>query len=47
MGGTCRTDGRNEKLIQYFGRKTGKKEPLGRTRRRRKDNIAVDLKEIG
>jgi hypothetical protein len=47
VGGTCSTHGRDEKCIQYLGWKTEGKRLLGRPKRRWKDNIRVDLKEIG
>jgi hypothetical protein len=37
----------DEKYIQTFGRKTWRKESLGRPKRRWKDNIRVDIREIG
>jgi hypothetical protein len=33
--------------IQNFGRKSERKRPLGRPRRRWKDNIRMDFREIG
>jgi len=45
MGRGCSTHGRNEKFLQNFGRKTSRKETLGRPRRR-SENIRMDLWEI-
>jgi len=39
--------GRNEKCMQNFGLKIGRKESLGRPRRRWKHNIRMDLEETG
>jgi hypothetical protein len=36
-----------EECIQGFGWEAGKKEPLGRPRRRLEDNNKLDLREIG
>jgi len=33
--------------VQGLGGETGGKEPLGRPRRRRADNIRMDLQEVG
>ena len=30
-----------------FGKKTGRKEPFGRSRRKREDNFKMDLRETG
>jgi hypothetical protein len=46
MGGTCSTHARDEKCIQYFGWEHEGKRPLGSHRRRREDNIRMDLREI-
>jgi len=42
----CSTHGSDKKYTQYCGWKTCGKEPLGRSRRRWKDNIRMDLMEI-
>jgi len=42
MGGTCSTEGWDEKCIQNFGRETRREE-----RRRWEDNNRMDLREIG
>jgi hypothetical protein len=48
MDGACNTYGKQEKLIQGFGGESCWKErTLGRTRRRRKDNIKMDLQLVG
>jgi hypothetical protein len=39
--------GRKEEFIRGFGRRTRRKETLGRLRRRWEDNIKMDLREIG
>jgi hypothetical protein len=39
--------GRGEKRIEGFGGKTRRKEPLEKRRRRWKDGIKMDLREIG
>ena len=46
-GGACGTYGRRERRVQDFGGETWGKEPLGRPRRRREDNIKMDLQEVG
>jgi len=33
--------------IQSFGGKPEEKRPLGKPRRRRKDNVKMDIKELG
>jgi hypothetical protein len=35
-----------EEYIQHFGQKTGKENPLGRTRNKWDDNIRMDLRVI-
>jgi len=45
MGGTCSKHGRGEKFVRSFVGKPEGKRPLGRSRRRCKDNIRMDLKE--
>jgi hypothetical protein len=47
MGGTCSTNWRYEKCTQNFGRKTEGKRPLRKPRSRWKDDIRLDLREIG
>ena len=47
MGGACGTYGREESCIRGFGEETQWKDPLGRHRRRWKDNIKMDLQELG
>jgi hypothetical protein len=47
MGGACRTDGRNEKCIQYLIGTPERKRPFGRLRGVWEDNIRVELREIG
>ena len=44
MGGACGTYGGRERCAQGFG---GGKRPLGRPRRRREDNIKMDIEEVG
>jgi len=46
MGGACSTHGRHEECIQNFGRETCWEETVT-TRRRWKDNIRMDVREIG
>jgi hypothetical protein len=38
---------RNKKCIEYFGWKFGGTRPFGRPRHRWKDNIRLDLREVG
>jgi len=45
MGGTCSRNERDEICIQDFGRKNWK-IPLGRGRRRREDNIKINLEDV-
>jgi hypothetical protein len=45
MGGTCITQGRDEKYSILVGKPEGKR-PVGRHRHRR-DNIRMDLRETG
>jgi hypothetical protein len=47
MGGSCSAYGRGERCAQGIGGEARVKEPLGRPRRRWKDNIKMDLQEIG
>jgi hypothetical protein len=46
LGGTC-TYGEKERGIQGLVGKTEEKSPLGRPRRRWKDNITLDLQDMG
>ena len=43
LGRACGTQGRHEKCIQGFGGEPDGKRPLGRPRRKREDNIEMDL----
>jgi hypothetical protein len=47
MGGACSTNGGDEECIQNFIRKREGKTPLVRPRRRRIDNIKMDVRIIG
>jgi hypothetical protein len=47
MGGTCSTYGEDERCIQVLVGKTEGMRPLGRPRRRWKNNINMDLQEVG
>ena len=47
MGWACGAYGGEERRIQGFDGETGGKEALGRPRRRWKDNIKMDLQEVG
>jgi hypothetical protein len=47
VGGTCGTLGGGERCLQGFGWEARRAEPLGRPRRRWKDDIKMDLREIG
>jgi hypothetical protein len=46
MGRVCSTNGREEKCIQISAGKPNKKGPLRISRRRWKDNIETDSKEV-
>jgi hypothetical protein len=46
MGGACDMHGGGEGCKQHFGWEAWREEPLGRPRRRWKDNINMDLREI-
>jgi len=46
MGGACSGHGRDEGLIQDFGRKPARKEALGSCRGSWEDNIRMDVREI-
>ena len=43
LGKACDRHGRNEKCTQGFGGEPHGKKPLGRPRRKREDNIEMDL----
>jgi hypothetical protein len=47
VGGTCGTHGGGERCLQVLFRRPQCKRPLGRPRGRWKDNIKIDLREIG
>jgi len=47
MGGACSVCGGEERRIQGLVGKPEGKRPLGRSRRRWKDNINMDLQEVG
>jgi hypothetical protein len=47
MSRACSTNGGETASIWDIGGKAGRKEPLGRPRRRWVDNIEIDLREIG
>ena len=47
MGRTCSTYGATQKYIQNFVGKPEGKRPLGRLRRRWKENIKMNLREVG
>ena len=47
MGGECSTYGEEKKCIQVFMEILEGKRPLGRPRHRWKDNIKLDLQEVG
>jgi len=47
MGGACGTHERHEKCIQNFGRKAEGKRPFESPRHRRKDNVRLNLREVG
>jgi hypothetical protein len=47
MGGPCSTNGEKRNVYRLLVGNTEGKKPLGRPRRRRKDNIQMDLGEIG
>jgi hypothetical protein len=46
MRGACSTYERDEKCIEYFGRKSKRKRPLLRLGCKGEDNIRIDLGEI-
>ena len=47
MGGACGAYGGRERCAQGSSEETRGKRPLGRPRRRRVDNIEMDLQEVG
>ena len=47
MGGACSTYGERRGVCRVLVGKPKGKRPLGRTRRRREDNIKMDLQEVG
>jgi hypothetical protein len=47
VGGTCGTNGEKRNVYRLLVGKLGGKRPLGRPKRRWKDNIKMDLLEIG
>ena len=47
MGGACSTYGGDENVYRGLEGKPEGKIPLGRPRRRREDNIKMNLKEVG
>jgi hypothetical protein len=47
MGRACGTHERGEKIVQGFGGKSQRKEPLGRQKCGWEDGIRMDLREIG
>ena len=47
MSGACSTYGERRGLCRLLVGKTEGKRPLGRTRRKWKDNIRMDLQEVG
>jgi hypothetical protein len=47
VGGTCGTRGGGERCLQVLVGRPERRRPLGRPRRRWKDNIKMDLRAIG
>jgi hypothetical protein len=47
MGGACSAYGERRGVYRVLVRKPEGKRPLGRTRRRWKDNIKMDIEEVG
>jgi hypothetical protein len=47
MGGACSAYEGEERLYRVLVGKPEGKRPLGRPRRRREDNIKMDLQEVG
>jgi len=46
MGGACSTYGGEERCTQGFGLKSERKRPLGRTWRRWKNTIKMDIQGV-
>jgi hypothetical protein len=46
MGGACSTYGGEERCIRVFVGKPEGKRPIGSPRRRRENNIKIDLQEV-
>jgi hypothetical protein len=47
MGWACNTYRGQERCIQGFGGEPAGKGPLGKPKRRREDNIKIELQEVG
>jgi hypothetical protein len=47
MDGACSSNGEGRYLYRVLVRKPERKRPLGRPRRRRENNITMDLQEVG
>ena len=47
MGGACSAYGERKSVYRVLVGKPEGKRPLGRPRRRREDNIKLDLQEVG
>jgi hypothetical protein len=47
VGGTCSTNGERRNAHRLLVSKPKRRRPLGRPRRRRVDNIRIDLVEVG
>jgi hypothetical protein len=47
MGGTCSSDGEGRGMYRVLVGKPERKRPLGRPRCRWKDNIMMDVQEMG
>jgi hypothetical protein len=47
MGGTCSADGEDRGVYRVLVGKPDGKKPLGRPGRRWKNNIRIDLQEVG
>jgi hypothetical protein len=47
MGGACSTYGEGRGVYRFLVGKPEGKGPIGRHRNRQKDNIKMDLKEVG
>jgi hypothetical protein len=46
MGGTCSSDGGEERRVEEFGEKPELKRPLRRPRFRWEDNIEINFQEV-